>query len=294
VPLVRAAVGGQSGGGANLTAEGKLALEVFEQLRSAVHSTAGGILQRIIHPIDQPTNCLHLAAAISLQEVMGQLLAEYSLARPAVRVRAIYGASNELADHLLAGAPGNLFIAADATPLDRLAAAGMVARNSRRSVAENSLAIVGRSKLQPIKKPDELLSSRIKRIAVAEPECPLGKFSRAYLQANKIYEPLQSQLFEVDNSRAVMTAIESGTADVGIVFASDAVRSETAKTLLVVPAEQSGSVYEAVVLQAPTGRSRAGGKRSAADDEARGLLDFLSSRTAARCFQRYGFRPVQG
>ena len=81
VPLVKAAVGGTTGGGAKLTAEGKLALEVFEQLRSAVHSTASGILQRIIHAGDSPTNCLHLAAAISLQEAVGQLLAAYSLAQ---------------------------------------------------------------------------------------------------------------------------------------------------------------------------------------------------------------------
>ena len=103
-PLIAAAVGGTKGGGATLTDRGKLALDVFEQIRGSLNETAAGVLQRTLDPRADAVACVHLAAAISLQEAVGQILAEYALEKPAVRVRAIFGASNELADHLLAGA----------------------------------------------------------------------------------------------------------------------------------------------------------------------------------------------
>ncbi len=104
VPMIEAAVGGVKGGGARLTPQGRFALGVYRQLHENLHTSAAGVLQQIISPDEKSSPCVHLAAAISLQEAMGQLLAEYALRRPAVRVRAVYGASNELADHLLAGA----------------------------------------------------------------------------------------------------------------------------------------------------------------------------------------------
>ena len=199
-PLVEAAVGGVKGGGARLTPQGRLALEVYEQLRTAVYSTAAGMLERIVRPGDETTETLHLAAAISLQEVVGQLLAEYALQRPTVRVRVIYGASNELADHLLAGAPGNVFISADATPLDRLEQAGLIADGSRRALLQNTLTIIGSPQSKPLRKAADLLNSKIKRIAVADPECPLGKCSHRFLHVSKIYHALKPKLLEVDNS----------------------------------------------------------------------------------------------
>src|SRR6188472_341124 len=111
--LVSAAVGGKEGGGARLTDNGRLALEVYEDVRRSLVESAAGTLGRVIRPKESAARCIHLSAAISLQESIGQVLAEFALAQPAVRVRAIFGASNELADQLLAGAPCDLFISAD-------------------------------------------------------------------------------------------------------------------------------------------------------------------------------------
>ena len=47
------------------------------------------------------------------------------------------------ADHLLAGAPGDLFIPADAAHFDRLQAAGLLDKTSRRTLAYNALAVIG-------------------------------------------------------------------------------------------------------------------------------------------------------
>src|SRR5262245_10774748 len=121
-PLVEAAVGGLQGGGARLTPHGRLALDVYSKVRSSLVDAAAGALGQAIQPGERAAGCIHLAAAISLQEAVGQILAEFTLREPTIRVRTIFGASNELADHLLAGAPGDVFITAEQSELDRLEA----------------------------------------------------------------------------------------------------------------------------------------------------------------------------
>ena len=118
--LVEAAVGGKQGGGARLTPHGRLALEVYDKVRRSLVDSAADSLRQAILPDDRGSKCIHLAAAISMQEAVGQILAEYTLVQPTVQVRAIFGASNELVDHLLAGAPGDVFISAELAELDRL------------------------------------------------------------------------------------------------------------------------------------------------------------------------------
>ena len=160
-PLVLAAVGGVHGGGAHLTPRGKLSLEVFDQLRGNARESAARLLQATLSPRDDEVDTIHLAAAISLQEALGQLLTEYALRQPGLRVRAVYGASNELADHVLAGALCDLFVSADPLHLDRLATAVRIRVKSRRTVAMNSLAAIGPDKDSRFATPRDLLRRAI-------------------------------------------------------------------------------------------------------------------------------------
>ena len=280
--LVKAAPGGVRGGGATLTARGRLAVDLYEQVRQTLVESAAGALQRSVQPITGAADCLHLAAAISLQEAVGQILAEYALLRPATRVRVVYGASNELADHLLAGAPGDIFLSAEPAEISRLEAAHLLVAKSRRMVAQNGLAIVGRPSGTPIKRPAELLASRYKKVAMAEPACPLGQYAQAYLQKIRLYEELLPKVLHVDNSRAVLSAVVSGAADVGVAFSSDTISAGAWTTLFRVPASQAAASYEVVLV------SR--GKRQV---EAHSLLQFLASPAAQRCFRRCGLRPAK-
>jgi molybdenum ABC transporter molybdate-binding protein len=281
--LVVAAVGGKRGGGARLTDQGRLRVAVYEQVRQSLIETAAGALRQTIGQNDSNgSSCVHLAAAISLQEAVGQILAEFALRQPAVRVRAIFGASNELADHLLAGAPGDLFIAAEPAELDRLDAAKLLVAGSRRRVAENGLAIVGSAKSEALKKVGDLLAKRFKRVALAEAACPLGQYSKRYLQKARVYEALLQKAMHVDNSRAVLAAVVSGAADVGVAFSSDAASGGAWHTLLRVPASQAAATYAAAIVR--RGRRR---------QDAKTLLDFFSSPTGARCLRRCGLRPVK-
>jgi molybdenum ABC transporter molybdate-binding protein len=279
--LVEAAVGGKSGGGAQLTARGRLALEVYGQVRQSIVESAAGALRQSIDRDAASSGCIHLAAAISLQEAVGQILAEYALRKPAIHVRAIFGASNELADHLLAGAPGDVFISAESTVLDRLDEADLLVSGSRQVVAKNGLAIVGPPQAKPVTKPADLLAVRFKRVALAEPACPLGQYAKLYLEKARVYEKLLPKVLYVDNARAVLAAVASGSAQAGVAFSSDAVGHGGWQLLYGVPTSQAAATYVAAIIK--------GGSQAA---ELQDLCDFLSSPIARRCYRRCGLRPV--
>ncbi|HEV7223808.1 MAG TPA: molybdate ABC transporter substrate-binding protein [Pirellulales bacterium] len=280
-PLVEAATGGLRGGGATLTEQGRLAIDVYDRLRAELRASSGAVLRRIVRPAGERATTLHLAAAISVQEIVGQLLAEYALARPVVSVRAIFGASNELADHVMAGAPCDLFISADATHLDRLEAAGLIVSGARRTLAANGLAAVAPlEQNSPVRKPRDLLSAAVGHVALADPACPLGKLSKEFLEAAGLYESLLPKVLHVDNSRGILAAMHSKAAEAGLAFTSDAAQAAECRTLFQVRPAQASVEYAAAV---PLGSSQAA--------EAGRLLDFFASPGVQRRYRRCGFRP---
>jgi molybdate transport system substrate-binding protein len=84
----------------------------------------------------------------------------------------------------------------------------------------------------------------------------------------------------VDNSRAVVTAVRAGQADVGLVYASDAARAEGCRVLFRVRRPPEAIRYVAALVG-----------RGQDQEPARALLEFLRSVTARRRFRQCGFLP---
>jgi molybdenum ABC transporter molybdate-binding protein len=281
-PLVVAATGGLQGGGAQLTPLGLWAVAVFRELQGQLRGAAAGLLSRLCEG-PSPAR-LHVAAAVSLEEVLGQLLTDYALRDPTVRVRAVFGASDELADQLLAGAPFDLFLTADPGHLDRLEKAGLVEPGRRVVLAGNGLAAVGAAdRALDVRGPADLAGPRGPRVALADPGCPLGAYTRAYLERLRCYEPLRQRAVQVENSRAVIAAVRAGQAEVGFAYSSDAARAEGCRTLFRARRTPTPIRYVGAVLS-----------RTPDANAARQLLVFLTSAPALRRFRSCGFLPVRG
>jgi molybdenum ABC transporter molybdate-binding protein len=280
-PLVIAATGGTHGGGAELTPFGRQVLAVFREVQGHLQHTADSLLPR--HRPGPATDTVHVAAAVSLDAVMGQLLSDYAKRRPTVRVRAIYGASDELAEHLIAGSPVDLFVTADAHQLKHLQRAGIVEPSSLTDLAENSLAAVGLTDHSPtVRRSADLVRSDVARIALAAPSTPLGRYTRIYLQRQGLYERLLDRALLVDNSRGVMTAVRAGQADVGMTYGSDFSNFPDCRLLFRVARPPVKIRFTAALVchaQQPV--------------EARKFLGFLSSQHAAKRFRRCGFLPAR-
>jgi molybdate transport system substrate-binding protein len=275
-PLVETATGGTGGGGARLTEPGRRAVALYRELQARLREAADGLLPQLARPPQGPA--VHVAAAISTEEVLGQLLADYALRRPGVRVRAVFGASDELADGLLAGAQADLFLTAEAGQLDRLEAARLVQPNTRTVLAENTLAAIGpATRPGAVRRPADLAGPAA-RVALASPSSPLGGYSRAWLEARGLYAAVQPRALVVDNSRAVAAAVRAGRADAGLVYHSDAARAPGCRLLFRARRPAVPISYAAAVL-----------RRGRQPEEARALLEFLASPAAAARYRRCGF-----
>ena len=278
--LVVAATGGVHGGGAQLTPLGRWAVTVFRGLEQRLQQTAAALLPQLVQA--PGTAALHVAAAVSLEEVLGQLLTDYALCQPTVAVRAIFGASDALADHLLAGAPADLFLTADVAQLDRLKAGGLIQPNSQVVIAENSLAAIALAdRPVPVRKIHDLARSEVGRIALAGPASPLGRYTRTYLEGRHLFDLVLARSVQVDNSRSVVAAVRAGQAAVGLVYSSDAAQAIGCRILFRVRRLPQVIQYQAAIV-----------RRGPHPDQAQALLAFLTSRTAVGRFRRCGFRPV--
>jgi molybdate transport system substrate-binding protein len=277
--LVETAIGGKRGGGAQLTEDGRAALAAFRQIQEQVRTAAAQALPRIVTSTTDQLSVLHLAAAISLQEVIAQVLNEYALVRPTVAVRTIFGSSNELADQIAAGGSADVFISASGSHIDRLAKSGLIDKRSRCKLASNGLAIVGDVSLAgKFKRPSDLRKLSGVGIVAADPACPLGQCTSEFLRSIGLLDDLRPRMQLVDNSRAVVTSLRAGGSQVGVIFGSDVSNAVGLATLMQVPVARTKANYEGAALRA-----------SKTLDESRALLRFFATDKARGCFRRCGF-----
>jgi molybdate transport system substrate-binding protein len=119
----------------------------------------------------------------------------------------------------------------------------------------------------------------VRRLALGDPEAvPAGIYARQWLEKRGRWERLRDRVVPTLDVRAALTAIESGTADAGIVYRTDAAISKRVRVTLEVPvAEAPRIVYPAALLA--TARSPA----------ARAFFEHLRSPEARAVFERLGF-----
>jgi molybdenum ABC transporter molybdate-binding protein len=278
-PLFEATVGGSRGGGTRITDHGRKALHVFQQVQQHVGSAAAKSLTRLVRSTGQRPTVIHLAAAISLQEALAQALTEYTLARPTMDVRTMFGASDELADQILAGAAIDVFISANERHVGRLAKADLIDADSRCRLASNTLAVVGpRALVGIVRKPADLQTACAATLVAANPSCPLGECTAEFLKSANLVRPLKSRLQYAENSRAVVSSLRVCESQLGIVFESDVHNLTGFQTLFRIPSSKAAAIYEGAVLSNTIVRS-----------EANALLTFLKSPPAQACFSRCGF-----
>ncbi len=136
--------------------------------------------------------------------------------------------------------------------MDALAQKDVIRADSRQNVVTNTLVLIA-SATSELNTTDlnQLKETDISRFAVGEfRSVPAGQYAKQSLQKLGLLESLQSKFVFGNNVRSVLSAVESGNAELGIVYASDAALSDQIKVLLSVPpATHSPIVYPIAQLQ---------------------------------------------
>jgi molybdate transport system substrate-binding protein len=228
----------------------------------------------------QPNSSILVSAAASLKEVLEEIKPIYQQAKPNVSINFNFGASGALQQQIENGAPADIFISAARRQVDALEQKGLLVPGTRSIIAKNRLVLVVPKNVVGVTSLFNLKDSKIKKIAIGEPRSvPAGQYAEQVLQKLKIWEQVKPKLVYANNVRQVLASVESGNADAGLVYTTDAKISNKVK--VVVAADEkyhSAIIYPLAVL-----------KRSKNVDTAKDFANFLVSNQAKTAFKKYGF-----
>lgn len=219
-------------------------------------------------------------AAASLTDALKEIAATYEK-ESGDKVMFNFGASSTLARQIREGAPADLFLSADEAKMDGLEKAGLLAPGTRRSILSNRLAVVvlAGSPL-PISQVADLAGSRVRAIALAEPQTvPAGIYAKEYLLKTGLWPTIRDRVVPTENVRAALAAVESGNVDAGIVYRTDALISKRVRVAFEVPSREGPDISHPFAML----------KESASPEAARRLLAYLASKAARDVFVKYGF-----
>jgi molybdate transport system substrate-binding protein len=217
-------------------------------------------------------------AASSLTDAFTEAGAAFEAGNPGTTVVFSFGGSSSLAAQVVEGAPADVFAAADefsmAQVLDAGAAAGAV-----QPLATNGLEIaVAPGNPERIASLADLARDDLTVVLCAE-RVPCGRFALEVLARRSI--ELTPESLE-ESSRAVLTKIELGEADAGIVYRTDVLAASNRVSGVPIPAEDDVVAHLAVVL---TGAARE-------PDAAAAFVAYLIGPEGQAVLARHGFGPA--
>jgi molybdate transport system substrate-binding protein len=223
---------------------------------------------------------LTVSVAASLQNAIAALAPLYQSAHPGVKLAFNYGGSGTLEQQIENGAPADVFISAAPGPMDKLAAAGLIDPATRRDLLRNAIVLIApKDSAQPASFQD-LAAPGIKLIALGDPaSVPAGEYGRQVLEHLGLLDAVRPKLVLAKDVRQVLSYVETGNADTGIVYATDARTSQRVRVAEVAPdASHQPVIYPAAAVKASVHAA-----------EARGFLEFLAGAQAGRIFAAQGF-----
>jgi molybdate transport system substrate-binding protein len=223
---------------------------------------------------------LTVAVAASLQDAMGELGPVFEQSQPGAKLSFNFGGSGMLALQIERGAPADVFLAAASKPMDELAVQGLLWNDTRRDLLRNQIVLIAPARDTDLRSFSGLTASSIKLIALGEPgSVPAGDYGRQVLESMRLWQALQGKLVFAKDVRQVLTYVETGNADAGIVYATDVGQSPAVRTAAVAPESSHAPVmYPVAVL-----------KDSHNPSAARAFVAFLESPRAGVAFRRLGF-----
>ena len=228
----------------------------------------------------QQQTSLTVSAAISLSQALQELKIVYQSSNSNVIITYNFGASGALGQQIQQGAPVDVFFSAATKQMNDLQQANLLLNDTRRKLLTNRLVLITPKNGVVLSDFKQLIDARIQKIALGEPKSvPVGQYAQEMLTKIGLWQQLQPKLVLGNNVRQVLTFVESGNVDAGIVYTTDAKASDKV-TVRLTAAENLHSpiVYPLAVIR---------NTRNPA--AAKAFVEFLAGDRAKIVFQKYGF-----
>lgn len=225
---------------------------------------------------------LNISAAMGLKEVLTDIQKDYENTHPGIKLVYNLGAAGALQKQIEQGAPADIFISAANQQVNELETKGLLAEGTRRPLVGNQLVlIVSKDAKQPIKSFQEL--EMIQSFGLGAPETvPAGQYGIEVLTKLGIWNSVKDKAVLAKDVRTIVTHVETGNVDAGIVFSTVAATSDK---VTVVASAPEGS-HEPIIFPAAMLKSTKHAK------EAKEFLDYLEGNEGMKVFKKYGFTAL--
>ncbi|CAN5641467.1 molybdate ABC transporter substrate-binding protein [soil metagenome] len=196
-----------------------------------------------------------------------------------------FGSTGQLAQQIEAGAPIDIFAAANVSFIEGLDEAGLIVPGSDQLYGRGRIVVWTQAE-SPLKFGElaDVADASVERIAIANPDhAPYGFAAKEALQSTGIWEDIQDRLILGENVSDTLRYGTTGNVDVAIVALSLAIQADG--DWFLVPEELHTPIDQSLAIIVGTEH----------EEEARAFIEFLSSEEGRAIMSSFGFvLPVEG
>ena len=234
---------------------------------------------------------LTVFAAASLTQAFGDIGKAFEAANPGVTVTLNFAGSQALVTQIQQGAPADVFASASGTNMDTLVTGGFVDKAAPQLFLTNILVVIlppsNPANVQTLK---DMAKPGLK-VILEDPSVPAGKYARQILD-NMSKDPtygtdfgtkvLANVVSNETDVKQVVSKVQLGEADAGIVYISDVVAAPTLKSIEI-PANFN------VIAKYPIAPLT----KSANSDLAAKFITYVLSADGQATLKKWGFTPIK-
>ena len=233
-------------------------------------------------PEEEPAEEVELliSAAASMTDVLTEMAELYKEVAPNVTLTYTFGSSGALQAQIEEGAPSDIFMSAAQKQMDTLEEGGYIIKDTRKTLLVNKVVLISPLDSESsVTSFEELVNPEVENIGIGDPtSVPVGQYSEEIFTNLDIWDEINAKAVYGSDVRTVLTWVEAGEVDFGLVYATDAASTDKIKVLTEAPEGSHKEVsYPVAVI-----------KSSNNVDAAQAFLDYLSSEEAAEVFVKYG------
>jgi molybdate transport system substrate-binding protein len=228
------------------------------------------------------TDELTLFVAASLTDVI-TALADSVEKEQNIHLKLNLASSGTLARQLKEGMPCDIYFSASKRWMDYVAENGLIDSTSCCTPIKNSLVLISPKGKLLTDSLGALPSVLDTRLSIGDPaHVPAGKYAVEALKSMKIYEPLSNRFLPAKDVRSALMVVELGEADFGIVYKTDAMKSDKVDISAVFPdSTHTPIVYHVALMKSSEKKKRA-----------QEVLNFLTGEKSKTVWRKYGFQPA--
>lgn len=229
---------------------------------------------------EEPVKLLVAAAASLEYSYEDELIPMFEEENPNITVEGTYDSSGKLQTQIEEGIEADIFMSAAMKQMSALVDEDLVDKDSVVELLENKIVLItSTDSALDLKEFTDI--TKAESIAIGDPaSVPVGQYSQEALTSLGIWDEVSAKASLGTNVTEVLNWVAEGSAEAGIVYATDAATTDKVKVVTEAP---EGSLAEKAIY--PVGVV----STSAQKEAARKFVDFLQSDKAIAVFEKYGF-----